>query len=145
MGRSALPALLVAAVAWAAPGLRSPLPAAEPEPAFRELPNGLEIQDRAAGEGAEARAGATVDVHYTGWLADGTRFDSSRDRGKPLAFRLGAGMVIRGWDEGIAGMRVGGVRRLRVPPELGYGERGSPGVVPGGATLVFEIELVGLR
>jgi FKBP-type peptidyl-prolyl cis-trans isomerase FkpA len=123
------------------------LPAAAPreEPPFTKLPSGLEIQDLRVGEGAEAVSGATVGVHYTGWLADGKQFDSSRDRGKPLSFRLGAGMVIRGWDEGIAGMKVGGLRRLRIPPELAYGERGSPGTVPSQATILTEIELVAVR
>ena len=87
----------------------------------------------------------TVDVHYTGWLLDGTKFDSSVDRGKPFSFHLGAGEVIRGWDEGVAGMKVGGKRKLRIPAELGYGARGAGGVIPGNATLVFDVELLGVR
>jgi FKBP-type peptidyl-prolyl cis-trans isomerase len=87
----------------------------------------------------------TVDVHYTGWLLDGTKFDSSVDRGKPFSFHLGAGEVIRGWDEGVAGMKVGGKRKLRIPAELGYGARGAGGVIPGNATLIFDVELLGVR
>ncbi len=87
----------------------------------------------------------TVDVHYTGWLLDGTKFDSSVDRGKPFSFHLGAGEVIRGWDEGVAGMKVGGKRKLRIPAELGYGARGAGGVIPGNATLVFDVELLGVH
>jgi FKBP-type peptidyl-prolyl cis-trans isomerase len=87
----------------------------------------------------------TVDVHYTGWLLDGTKFDSSVDRGKPFSFHLGAGEVIRGWDEGVAGMKVGGKRKLRIPAELGYGARGAGGVIPGNATLIFDVELLGVK
>ena len=115
------------------------------EPAWQKSASGLEMQDLKAGEGAEARAGATLDVQYTGWLLDGTKFDSSRDRGRPFSFRLGQGQVIRGWDEGFAGMKVGGVRKLRIPPELGYGSRGAAGVIPANATLLFEVELVAVR
>jgi FKBP-type peptidyl-prolyl cis-trans isomerase len=99
------------------------------------------IEELQPGSGAEARAGAPVEVHYTGWLLDGTQFDSSRARG-PFRFTLGAGEVIKGWDQGVAGMKVGGRRRLTVPPELGYGMRGFPGVIPPQATLVFEVELL---
>jgi len=94
------------------------------------------------GTGDEAKSGQTVHVHYTGWLTDGTKFDSSVDRGKPFSFRLGAGMVIKGWDQGVAGMKVGGKRKLTIPPELGYGQRGAGGVIPPGATLVFDVELL---
>ncbi|MDH5526755.1 MAG: FKBP-type peptidyl-prolyl cis-trans isomerase [Nitrospirota bacterium] len=97
------------------------------------------------GEGAEARLGKTVSVHYTGWLIDGTVFDSSRNRVRPMVFRLGAGSVIEGWDQGIVGMRIGGVRRLTIPPELAYGEKGIPGVIPPNATLVFEVKLYGIN
>lgn len=109
----------------------------------------LQITDTQPGSGSEARRGQTVTVHYTGWLyqdaTQGARFDSSRDRGQPFQFVLGAGMVIRGWDEGVAGMRVGGQRTLVIPPELGYGARGAGGVIPPHATLMFEVELLGVQ
>lgn len=108
------------------------------------MANELQIQEVVQGTGAEATAGQTVSVHYTGWLLDGTKFDSSLDRGKPFAFRLGAGMVIKGWDQGVAGMKVGGKRKLTIPAELGYGQRGAGGVIPPGATLVFDVELLGV-
>jgi FKBP-type peptidyl-prolyl cis-trans isomerase FkpA len=107
-------------------------------------PSGLYVQDLTTGTGAEAARGKTVDVHYTGWLADGKEFDSSRGN-DPFSFTLGQGRVIAGWDEGVAGMKVGGKRRLVLPPELGYGEAGAGGVIPPGATLVFEVELLGVR
>ena len=114
-------------------------------------PNGLQIDDVRVGDGAEAKAGQSVTVHYTGWLYDenaadkrGKKFDSSKDRDDPFEFDLGAGMVIRGWDEGVQGMKVGGQRILTIPPELGYGARGAGGVIPPNATLVFEVELLGL-
>lgn len=109
------------------------------------MSNTLEITDMTVGNGAEAVAGKTVDVHYTGWLTDGTKFDSSLDRGKPFSFPLGGGRVIKGWDQGVAGMRVGGKRKLVIPPELGYGSRGAGGLIPPGATLVFEVELLAVR
>jgi FKBP-type peptidyl-prolyl cis-trans isomerase len=107
-----------------------------------KTPSGLEYWDIAGGKGATATAGQNVSVHYTGWLTDGTKFDSSVDRGKPFSFRLGAGQVIKGWDQGVAGMKVGGKRQLRIPPELGYGERGAGGVIPPKATLIFDVELL---
>ncbi len=107
--------------------------------------SGLEYEDLVVGTGAEAVAGKQVDVHYTGWLTTGAKFDSSLDRGKPFSFPLGAGHVIRGWDEGVAGMKVGGKRKLTIPPELGYGARGAGGVIPPNATLVFEVQLLGVR
>jgi FKBP-type peptidyl-prolyl cis-trans isomerase len=107
-----------------------------------ETDSGLRYIDVQEGEGPEAKAGGNVAVHYTGWLVDGNKFDSSRDRGRPFEFPLGAGRVIKGWDEGVAGMKVGGVRKLIVPPELGYGTRGFPPVIPPNATLIFEVELL---
>jgi len=108
--------------------------------------------DRQLGSGGEATPGKSVQVHYTGWLYDaaaadghGKKFDSSVDRGQPFAFLLGAGMVIRGWDEGVAGMKVGGKRTLVIPPEMGYGARGAGGVIPPNATLIFDVELLGVR
>jgi len=94
------------------------------------------------GEGAEATAGQEVTVHYTGWLTDGTKFDSSKDRSQPFSFPLGAGHVIKGWDQGVQGMKEGGVRKLTIPAELGYGARGAGGVIPPNAVLVFEVELI---
>ena len=96
------------------------------------------------GTGEVAANGHQVSVHYTGWLTDGTKFDSSVDRGRPFAFPLGAGHVIKGWDQGVAGMAIGGKRKLTIPPELGYGARGAGGVIPPNATLVFEVELLAL-
>lgn len=108
----------------------------------RTLPSGLIIEDLETGGGAAAEKGCTVSVHYTGWLTDGRKFDSSRDRNDPFRFPLGAGHVIRGWDEGVEGMLEGGRRKLTIPPELGYGARGAGGVIPPNATLVFEVELL---
>lgn len=107
---------------------------------------GLQITDIQVGNGATAVAGQRVSVHYTGWLYQGgkagSKFDSSKDRGQPFQFALGAGQVIRGWDEGVQGMKVGGTRHLVIPPELGYGARGAGGVIPPNATLLFEVELL---
>lgn len=104
----------------------------------------MEIEDQIVGEGEEAVAGQTVEVHYTGWLTDGTKFDSSHDRDQTFSFKLGGGQVIAGWDQGVAGMKIGGARKLTIPPEMGYGERGAGGVIPPNATLVFKVELIGL-
>jgi len=106
--------------------------------------SGLQYEELIIGEGALAESGQHVTVHYTGWLTDGTKFDSSKDRNDPFQFHLGAGQVIRGWDEGVAGMKVGGQRKLTIPPELGYGARGAGGVIPPNAVLVFEVELLGV-
>jgi FKBP-type peptidyl-prolyl cis-trans isomerase FkpA len=107
--------------------------------------NGLKIQDLAVGNGPIAEEGMKVTVNYTGWLTDGTKFDSSYDPGRqPLQFTIGAGQVIRGWDEGVKGMRVGGRRKLTIPPDLAYGERGYPGAIPPNSTLVFEVEFLGV-
>lgn len=124
-----LPALLLAACSQA-----------EAQPTV--TPSGLQIEVLQAGSGATAAAGDTAIVHYTGWLTDGTKFDSSLDRGRTFEFGLGAGMVIEGWDEGVIGMKVGGKRKLTIPPELAYGDRGVGGIIPPGATLVFEVELL---
>lgn len=107
--------------------------------------SGLVIEEVLVGEGAEARAGQMVSVHYTGWLTDGTKFDSSKDRNEPFEFPLGARHVIAGWDEGVQGMKIGGTRKLTIPPQLGYGARGAGGVIPPNATLVFEVELLGVK
>ncbi len=104
--------------------------------------DGLVIEDIETGEGAVADKGKKVSVHYTGWLTDGRKFDSSKDRNDPFVFPLGAGHVIRGWDEGVQGMKEGGRRKLTIPPEMGYGARGAGGVIPANATLVFEVELL---
>jgi FKBP-type peptidyl-prolyl cis-trans isomerase len=114
-----------------------------------EMPNGLKYTDTKTGDGATATPGNKVSVHYTGWLynngAKGAKFDSSVDRGQPFQFTLGAHQVIAGWDEGVAGMKVGGKRTLIIPPELGYGARGAGGVIPANATLMFDVELLGVQ
>ncbi len=107
--------------------------------------SGLSYEDLMVGEGPQAQAGDKVSVHYTGWLEDETKFDSSLDRNQPFEFQLGAGMVIKGWDEGVAGMQVGGKRKLIIPSELGYGQRGAGNVIPPGATLIFEVELLAIN
>jgi FKBP-type peptidyl-prolyl cis-trans isomerase FkpA len=107
-------------------------------------PSGLIIEDVTVGEGAVAAAGQQVTVHYTGWLSDGDKFDSSKDRDEPFQFALGGGRVIKGWDEGVQGMQAGGVRKLTIPPALAYGTRGAGGVIPPNATLVFEVELLSI-
>ena len=102
----------------------------------------LVIEELKVGDGAEAKSGQNVTVHYVGTLTDGKKFDSSRDRGQGFSFELGAGQVIKGWDQGVAGMKVGGMRKLTIPPELAYGDRGFPGAIPPKSTLIFEVELL---
>ncbi|MDI3465453.1 MAG: Peptidylprolyl isomerase, FKBP-type [Nitrospira sp.] len=108
-------------------------------------PSGLKYIDQEVGTGDVAVAGKTASVHYTGWLENGKKFDSSVDRGQPFSFPLGAGRVIKGWDEGVQGMKVGGKRKLTIPSDLGYGSRGAGGVIPSNATLIFDVELLGVR
>ena len=112
---------------------------------YTNTSSGLQYKDMFVGRGEEARQGATVVVHYTGWLLDGTKFDSSLDRGVPFEFVIGKGQVIKGWDEGVGSMNVGGRRELVIPPDLAYGDQGAAGVIPPGATLKFEVELIALR
>ena len=129
-------------------------PTAAPAPTPAPAPTGtktadvtvLKIKDLKVGTGATAKSGQSVTVNYTGWLADGTKFDSSLDSGQPFTFNLGAGEVIKGWDEGVAGMKVGGTRKLIIPPSKGYGDQGAGnGAIPPGATLVFDVELLGVK
>ena len=108
-------------------------------------PTGLKYEDLKVGSGASPRQGQKVSVHYTGWLTNGTKFDSSLDRGQPFSFSLGQGQVIRGWDEGVASMKVGGKRKLTIPPDLAYGPGGHPPVIPPNSTLVFDVELLGIQ
>jgi FKBP-type peptidyl-prolyl cis-trans isomerase FkpA len=135
----------------------APAPAAEPAAVAATPPTGTDVMpmqkiDLQPGTGAEIKSGQNALVHYTGWLFDaaapdnkGKKFDSSVDRNEPFEFPVGAGMVIKGWDEGVVGMKVGGKRRLVIPPDMGYGARGAGGVIPPGATLVFDVELVEIR
>ena len=139
-----------ALAALALVSLTAPSLAADGAPGkMTELANGLKYTDTNVGTGAEATKGHKVSVHYTGWLynngAKGAKFDSSLDRGQPFAFGLGAGQVIQGWDQGVAGMKVGGKRTLIIPPDLGYGARGAGGVIPPNATLMFDVELLGVQ
>jgi FKBP-type peptidyl-prolyl cis-trans isomerase FkpA len=139
-----------AAAAFVLVSLTTPSPmtwAADGAPSkMSELPSGLKYTDTTVGTGTEATKGKKVSVHYTGWLYNnatkGAKFDSSLDRGQPFAFALGAGQVIRGWDEGVAGMKIGGKRTLIIPPDLGYGARGAGGAIPPNATLMFDVELL---
>lgn len=118
------------------PGAGTPLP---------PPPTKLDIVDEVVGTGAEAVVGSNVTVHYTGTLMNGVKFDSSRDKNKPFDFKLGAGSVIKGWDQGVVGMKVGGKRKLVIPPALGYGDKGSPPTIPGNAGLKFDVELLGVK
>ncbi len=119
------------------------IPPIDTEPTM--TPSGLQFIDIVVGDGPEARTGQKVSVHYTGWLKNGTKFDSSVDRGQPFVFDLGKGNVIKGWDLGVAGMKVGGKRRLIIPADLGYGARGASGVIPPNAQLTFDVELLGVN
>jgi FKBP-type peptidyl-prolyl cis-trans isomerase len=119
-------------------------PAAQTQPGDIRLPSGVYYRDLTVGTGPEAKPGDTVSVHYTGWLTNGKKFDSSLDRNKPFPFTLGKGDVIKGWDDGVPGMKVGGKRKLTIPPELAYGQRGS-GDIPPGATLLFDVELLSIK
>ncbi len=116
--------------------------------ALADSPSGLKIEDLKVGDGAVAAAGQNVNVHYTGWLYEngqqGAKFDSSVDRGQPFSFPLGAGRVIKGWDQGVTGMKVGGKRRLIIPPDMAYGQRGAGAAIPPNATLIFDVELLGI-
>lgn len=131
--------------------VQPPAPATPPVATVQEAPvtvttnTGLQYIDMVVGAGEEAKAGMKVTVHYTGWLTNGSKFDSSVDRGQPFKFTLGNREVIRGWDEGVAGMKVGGKRKLIIPSELGYGARGAGGAIPPNATLVFDVELLGVQ
>jgi FKBP-type peptidyl-prolyl cis-trans isomerase len=141
-----LVASLLAALAWPTfTGAADKPGGGEGAGRFVITDSGLEYVDLVVGTGREAGLGDTATVHYTGWLDNGTKFDSSHDNGKPFSFRIGAGQVIKGWEEGVSGMRVGGKRKLTIPPHLGYGARGSGDAIPPNARLTFEVELLGLR
>jgi peptidylprolyl isomerase len=138
--------VLAVVLALAGIGLTLPGIAQEKkEPKVITTKSGLKYIDVKEGTGEAAKAGDMVEVHYTGTLKDGKKFDSSKDRGKPFSFKLGAGEVIKGWDEGVAGMKVGGQRKLIIPPELGYGARGAGGVIPPNAELTFEVDLLKIK
>ncbi len=120
-------------------------PGADRGGTMQTTPSGLQYEDLVVGNGDSPRTGQTVVVHYTGWLDDGKKFDSSVDRGRPFEFQFGTGQVIKGWDEGVTTMKVGGKRKLIIPSELGYGSRGAGGVIPPNARLTFEVELLGIK
>ena len=142
-------AVVAAALGFLAAAAALPLPAAAEEGKTIELANGLKYTDTKLGTGEEAKSGYLVSVHYTGWLwkngAKGAQFDSSRDRGKPITFKLGAHEVIPGWEQGIAGMKVGGRRQLHIPAKLGYGDRGAGEAIPPNADLVFDCALIEVK
>ena len=123
----------------------APMATSNGAPEVHKLASGLQYTDDVVGNGKMADPGLTAVVHYTGWLLDGTKFDSSKDRGQPFSFTLGAGQVIKGWDEGVKGMRIGGKRTLTIPPDMGYGAAGAGGTIPPNATLKFEVELLDVR
>jgi peptidylprolyl isomerase len=141
--------LIGAVVAWSGVTLTLPTNAALAQETSVTTPSGLKIEDTKVGDGASPATGQTCVMHYTGWLYEngqkGRKFDSSVDRGDPFEFPIGTGRVIKGWDEGVASMKVGGKRTLIIPPELGYGARGAGGVIPPNATLIFDVELLGIR
>jgi peptidylprolyl isomerase len=142
LGLALAAALLVGACA---PATGSSSAAAAKGGAMQSTPSGLQYEDLTVGNGPTPQAGQTAMVHYTGWLDNGTKFDSSVDRGRPFEFPVGQGQVIKGWDEGVATMHVGGKRKLVIPPELGYRARGAGGVIPPNARLTFEVELLGVK
>ena len=144
MKRFAVAFSIVALPLIGARAIAASKPHGKREPKLVKLPDGLSYQDLVVGHGAMPKVGQIVRVHYTGTLVDGKKFDSSRDRGAPFEFPLGQQRVIAGWDEGVATMRVGGRRKLVIPPKLGYGDAGAGGVIPPGATLIFDIELLGI-
>ena len=121
---------------------KMPEPGVVGEPAKKEEAKGLQIEVLKEGTGTGTKTGDTVSVHYTGTLTDGKKFDSSLDRGQPFSFKLGAGLVIKGWDQGLVGMKVGEKRKLTIPPDFAYGDAGAGGVIPPGATLIFEVEML---
>ncbi|MFI5374964.1 MAG: FKBP-type peptidyl-prolyl cis-trans isomerase [Candidatus Rokuibacteriota bacterium] len=131
-------------VLWTAKGESTPM-SDHTEDQVVQTATGLGYVDLVEGTGAHPKTGDTVSVHYTGWIKSGTKFDSSLDRGSPFEFPVGKGRVIKGWDEGVISMKVGGKRKLIIPAHLGYGDRGAGGVIPPGATLIFEVELLGIR
>jgi FKBP-type peptidyl-prolyl cis-trans isomerase len=143
---SILTIIVLVAFTWILQG-GNIMAASEKESNAQEVttPSGLKYVDQVVGTGDVAVAGKTASVHYTGWLENGKKFDSSVDRGQPFSFPLGAGRVIKGWDEGVQGMKVGGKRKLTIPSDLGYGSRGAGGVIPANATLIFDVELLGVR
>ena len=143
---SILTIIVLVAFTWILQG-GNIMAASEKESNAQEVttPSGLKYVDQVVGTGDVAVAGKTASVHYTGWLENGKKFDSSVDRGQPFSFPLGSGRVIKGWDEGVQGMKVGGKRKLTIPSDLGYGSRGAGGVIPANATLIFDVELLGVR